>query len=701
MLNLIFCIHNHQPVGNFDHVLEDAYSRAYEPFLKKISKFPSIKLTLHTSGFLLDWLCEKQPAYIDLLAKMVDSKQVEILGGGFYEPVLAVIPEADRVGQIQMMSERVDELFGVRPRGLWLAERVWDPTLPKSLKDAGVEYVIVDDYHFIRSGLKKEELGGYYISEDQGSTIKVFPGSERLRYLIPFAPVDAFVDHINSLEGNLKGRAAIFADDGEKLGVWPGTDKWVYGEGWFESFLEKIESFGDTLKSVTFSEYIDSEEPLGRVYLPTTSYMEMGEWSLPAHVSKEYGELRDAIKGFEEGEKVLSFLQGGTWRNFFSKYPEANWMHKRMLKVSKEIGEASKSSSKYIIKEAKKHLYMAQSNDAYWHGVFGGLYLPHLRTAVFENLLKAETLLEKNPLNLVSTSLEDFDCDGFDEVIIKANDINLFFSPRMGGALMAIEAPVMGLNLTNVISRWFEGYHMKLKEAETGLTEDTTKSIHDRVVTKEEGLVNYLNFDSQRRASLVDHFLRQDESFDSFIRSTHGELTNLQETPYEQKLNPNGLTLKGQGRVMGSAFEIVKDVTITGEASFSASYSLSLADVSSLESSVCNFGVEFNLMLPCCDGPACYLELNTEVGVKYGLGERAEHENVKKIMLYDTFTGVKVTIKTSVGVGLWRFPIETVSLSEAGFERNYQGTSFLFFLPIEIRPSSKLDLRFDFVIEKI
>ena len=147
MLNFIFCIHNHQPVGNFDHVLEDAYTRAYEPFLKKISKFPSIKLTLHTSGLLLDWLCENQPAYIDLLARMVDSKQVEILGGGFYEPVLAVIPKADRLGQIQMMSERVYELFGVRPRGLWLAERVWEPTLPKSLKEAGI--VISDAYVII------------------------------------------------------------------------------------------------------------------------------------------------------------------------------------------------------------------------------------------------------------------------------------------------------------------------------------------------------------------------------------------------------------------------------------------------------------------------------------------------------------------------------------------------------------------------
>ncbi|MBI5453366.1 MAG: DUF1925 domain-containing protein, partial [Deltaproteobacteria bacterium] len=375
MTYFLFCIHNHQPVGNFDYVLEEAYEKSYWPFLQLISKYPSVKMSLHNSGYLIDWLIEKHPEYIELLKMMVGRGQVEIMGGGYYEPVLSVIPEEDRIGQIRMMSDKIEEVFGTRPRGIWLAERVWEPTLPTFIKKAGLEYLVVDDYHFIKAGLDKEDLGGYYITEDQGNVIKVFPGSEALRYLIPFRPNDAVVEHLKGLKGFLKkGNAAIYGDDGEKFGVWPGTHKWVFDDGWLESFLRSLEEKIDSVTIATFAEYIDREEPVGQVYLPTTSYMEMGEWSLPPDASKAYMKLVEDVRGWGEGERVRRFLQGGIWRNFFSKYPESNWMHKRMLLASRAVGNAPNLSheEKAI---AETHLYKGQCNDPYWHGVFGGLYL--------------------------------------------------------------------------------------------------------------------------------------------------------------------------------------------------------------------------------------------------------------------------------------------------------------------------------------
>ena len=166
MPNFIFCVHNHQPVGNFGHVIEDSYKDAYLPFLKAVEKQPSIKLSFHITGYLLDWLLQNHSPYIDMLHEMVKKGQVEIMGGGYYEPILAVIPPKDRVGQIRMMSDKLEAVFGKRPRGMWLAERIWEPQLPRYLKEAGMEYVVVDDYHFVKAGMKKEELAGYYITED-------------------------------------------------------------------------------------------------------------------------------------------------------------------------------------------------------------------------------------------------------------------------------------------------------------------------------------------------------------------------------------------------------------------------------------------------------------------------------------------------------------------------------------------------------
>ncbi|MCK5236807.1 MAG: hypothetical protein KAR06_07460, partial [Deltaproteobacteria bacterium] len=109
-------------MGNFDHVIEDAYNRSYMPFLKAMSKSPEFKFTLHNSGFLLKWIEKNKPEYIELAKALVKRGQLEILGGGMYEPILSVLYERDALGQIELLSNYIEGLFGVRPKGVWLAE---------------------------------------------------------------------------------------------------------------------------------------------------------------------------------------------------------------------------------------------------------------------------------------------------------------------------------------------------------------------------------------------------------------------------------------------------------------------------------------------------------------------------------------------------------------------------------------------------
>ncbi|HLE99142.1 MAG TPA: 4-alpha-glucanotransferase, partial [Gaiellaceae bacterium] len=237
---LAFCfgIHNHQPVGNFDHVLVEATERAYHPFLERLAVRPALRLTVHCSGNLLEWLRERSPRTFDLLAALAGRGQVELLTGGFYEPILAVLPDHDKLGQIERMSAFLKTHFGVRPRGMWLAERVWEPQLPRALAEAGVEYVLLDDSHFELAGLDAEALGGYYLTEDQGVTLRVFPISQRMRYLIPFADVGAGVDYLAARRGRVATLTMV--DDGEKFGVWPGTHAHVYDKGWLDRFFDRL-----------------------------------------------------------------------------------------------------------------------------------------------------------------------------------------------------------------------------------------------------------------------------------------------------------------------------------------------------------------------------------------------------------------------------------------------------------------------------
>lgn len=682
MTYFVFCIHNHQPVGNFDSVIEEAYQNSYWPFLDALSRHPEIKLSLHNTGFLLDWIAEKHPEYIELLRGMAASGQVEVMGGGYYEPVLSVIPEEDRVRQVTMFSERIEELLGVRPRGIWLAERVWEPTHPSIIRKAGLEYLVVDDYHFVKAGLLKDELGGYYTTEDQGNLIKIFPGNEALRYLIPFKPVESFEEYMRGIKNGFfkKGNAAIYGDDGEKFGVWPGTRQWVFEDGWLERFFEAIERNLDWIRPSTLGGYLDGEEPVGHTYLPNTSYMEMGEWALPAGASRDYMSLMEELGRLgETGSRARRFLQGGTWRNFLAKYPESNWMHKRMLMVSGELKRNARIGAGGPRKEAERRLYQAQCNDAYWHGVFGGLYLPHLRTAVYENLILAEDAALGRLVKGVEISAADLDADNHEEVIVRSSDLSVFLSPFNGGAVFELDYKPRGVNFQNTLTRYHEGYHYKLEASECGDDNGGAKSIHEIVKVKEEGLLRYLKYDRNRRASFIDHFLEEGLSLDDFYSHAYAEQGDFAWKKYERELLPASVVMRRSAEAFGTAHTVKKTLSAEANAlvmSYEVKGEAGRKGLGGL------FGVELNLILPGCEGPLCWYESNADLGGSgIGLGSKGTAEGVESLRLVDSWKGVGLSIEVDRPATLLRYPVHTVSLSEGGFEKIYQGSCLLFLFP--------------------
>ena len=93
MVRLVLGIHNHQPVGNFDHVFEKAHQLAYGPFLNALERHPHVKVSLHCTGPLWEWLEARRPEYLERVEALARSGRVELMGGAFYEAVLAAVPE--------------------------------------------------------------------------------------------------------------------------------------------------------------------------------------------------------------------------------------------------------------------------------------------------------------------------------------------------------------------------------------------------------------------------------------------------------------------------------------------------------------------------------------------------------------------------------------------------------------------------------
>src|SRR5215212_6039036 len=392
-VRLILALHNHQPVGNFDGVFEAAYRESYLPFLDVLEGYPDIPFSLHTSGPLMEWLVERKPEYVARVRAMVESGRVEILGGGFYEPIMTMIPHRDRVGQIRAYTAYLDELFGTSVRGMWMPERVWEQHLVAALAEAGIEFTILDDFHFQRAGLGDSELFGYYLTEDDGRLLKVFPGSEKLRYTIPFQEPHATYEYLRRLADERPGSTVVFADDGEKFGSWPDTHDHVYARGWLRRFCDMIAGNRGWLEATSFARAVEETLPLGKVYLPDSSYREMTEWALPAGRLATYQETIKQTASEPAAERLRPFVRaGGFWRNFKARYSESDEMYTRMLGVSRRLAdaEADPSTDPDYLEVARQELYRGQCNCPYWHGAFGGLYLPHLRNAIYRHLIAAD-----------------------------------------------------------------------------------------------------------------------------------------------------------------------------------------------------------------------------------------------------------------------------------------------------------------------
>jgi len=683
-IDLLFGIHNHQPIGNFEFVFEETYKNAYLPFIEVLENHPSIKIAIHFTGILLDWLIINKPGLIRKIKKMVARGQLEILTGGYYEPILCVIPEKDRIGQIKKLSDKIKKVFDYKPEGLWLAERVWEPTLPSTLSEVGVTYSILDDTHFKYAGLIDDQLNGYYITEELGKTIDLFPISRRLRYAIPFEDPDVTIEYLRSMATEAGNNMVVFADDGEKFGAWPNTYDHVYKARWLDRFFCALEENSSWINLLHFSQARKSTDPLGRIYLPTASYSEMMQWSLFPDAFKSYADFEHYLSENGIYEDVHVFVRGGFWRNFMAKYSEVDNMHKKMLRISDRLWNLPQSKQKKL-KKAFDHLWAGQCNCPYWHGVFGGLYLSHLRDAIYQNLIQAEILIEREIVqSFPSIEMVDLNLDGKHDAIITTQYYNAHVNFGSGGTLTELDYKPLAKNILDTVTRREEGYHDKLKGAVVigeAANRDETASIHDLVLAKEPNLISHLHYDFYERKSYLDHFLGDETTLNSFADSQYTEEGDFLKGTYVPVRKKSGedsilISMQRKGNIWNKGKK--EPVTVNKKLRFQNEESTIIAEYTLINHSQrildLWFGIEFNFGLQA--GHAEDRFYFNEIGPledKY-LDSVGSMENANFLGLVDQWRQLDIRLRMNKKSTIWRFPIETISLSEGGFEKVYQSS---------------------------
>ena len=732
---LALAIHNHQPVGNFGWVFEDVYEKAYAPLLQALERHPGVRLSLHYTGPLIEWIRAEHPDFVQRLGALVARDQVEMLGGGYYEPVLVSLPERDRHGQLVRMADDVERLFGRRPRGAWLAERVWEPQLPAVLADAGYDWTILDDNHFRAAAIAEDAMWGAYVTEDQGRLLRVFGTEQGLRYRIPFGAPEDVIAHLRDHATEDGRRLGMMGDDGEKFGAWPGTYEHCWGANrWIDRFFGLLEQNAGWLTTVTPSAWLDHEPPVGRIYVPTASYIEMGEWALPAAESTVFTAL--VKRAFEHDLPEKRYLRGGFWRNFQARYREINDLHKQMLRVSAKVAAMRDGDEK---EAALDHLYRGQSNDCYWHGLFGGIYIVHMRLATHAHLIAAEDIADRvrardarpgRPADAGAVpallapadgaARFDADLDGVPEAYLAAPGEVVVVDLAEGAAIGSWDLRATRMALASVMRRRPEAYHATLRAHEESAVRaqepvavpagdaaspaepsgpEAPRTIHDIVTAKEPGLSRLLVYDRHERRSALVHVVPPGSDTGAFRRQDYEELADLVDDPYRvARLVDGELVAERDGRLSGEPVMARKRLRVGG-GRLDPWLAFELAIEHRGETPVrADLVVEWNVDLAGGGGnPAAFYSVPSSPPRRYA-HDSAEQPGLPPWLAFGNDTeGAEVRVTFGSPAEVAWYPVETVSNSEAGFERQYQGSCLLLRWPLALAPgeSQRVEIRFE------
>jgi len=642
-IKFVMVLHNHQPCDNFGWVFEDAYRKSYKPFIDTLEKYPDVKIVMHYSGSLLEWLKENKPDFLLRIKTLLETGQIEILTGGFYEPIFSMIPENDRKAQVGLLTDFIKENFGYQPKGAWITERVWDEGIPDLFQRQGIKYTVIDEHHLKQAGIKGDEISGCY---ETNNGFKVFASSRKLRYALPFAKVRSTIEYFKNLHG--KEDCIVFADDGEKFGFWPHTYKWVYDKGWLNSLFRYL-STSPIVRTCTFSDIASDINPICKVSIPQTSYCEMMDWAQ------------------------------GNFKNFFKIYPEANIMRNRMLTVSEDIEKIdarhlADENQKSMHKEACIELYKAQSGCAYWHGIFGGLYINHLRQGVYKHLINAQKKLETlSKYKGIYLRMHDFDNDDKEEVILGNRFFDLYIKPDNAGSIFGFDNKVKSYNMVNTITRKRESYHSKLfgkkrtslNDVKSDIENNKYIDIHDVLGINGRNLKKYLIYDDAKKDSILEYIIKEEPDFRNARFNERGNFIKLQRAPsrvdkiidrdYASLMLEKEEVLYFDG--IKQRIYISKELTVLNAPEIYVEYAIRNLSGDKFSAT---FAIEYNWSF-----------MNRQ------FLKRRHFKAVNSFTFDDEWSGIKLKYYFNDPVSIWTMPVYTVNETEMGLGKTYQYISFL------------------------
>ena len=648
--NLILIFHSHLHSSALKEPSQSEGIQQQIKFLNLFHKFKNIKGTFHFSGHLLENLDKKYPDFSQSIRSLLDNSQIELLSGGAYEPFFTLIPKEDRESQITTMNRLLNHKFGYNPHGAWITEHVWEPSLASVLAKTRISYLCLPKEYFTFTGINETDVSGYYITEDEGKKVAIFPITHSLNDLAKNYSVDESLSKLINKESHQKNKLSVISLDMSSIEI--------EMLDWVSKLLILLETKVDDIETALPSEYFQKTKPQGRIYLPHNQCIK--PWSTPKK-----------------------------WDNSLLRYTEANLLHKKMLRVSKKINSAQEGKSRFkviktMISEAKDLLLLGQMYNCYSDDPINGIYIPETRESTYANLIKSENLIDtasRQTSKWIQLFENDFDCDGNDEIIIETETQNVYISPALGGSIIEHDLRLKLINIVNIISRREEPYHNNQDKAFEAL--------------KNGGLI----YDDHLKANFIDRFLEAEPGLEQVISNQFKNLTKELMPMYtvekiKAKEETGKVTLISNVLIREKdEIELRKQYGVrSGDSKLTAEYLLSNK---SQEKVSFVFSVELNLNIGFIESKNSFLYLDGNPDKKTdnpNFSSAEEIKSINQLTFRSKEKAIDFILSFNKSCNIYRYPIKTIAYKYKKLQPIYQGMTILFSWNVDLDSTTPFEL---------
>ena len=416
-------------------ILENDYQTVYKPLLKFLYNNPSLDFSLSFSGLQLSYFKNRKKEVITILKEMIERKQLEILGGGYYSPVLPLLFPVDRNGQIDMLSAEIRQTLGKRPRGVTLFADCWDSSLVNNLQTCGIEYTCLDSSIFGPDKLKFLPV----IMTDLGKSIEIYPSYENFTPIKTESPKD-FLDRITKAVEKIEKKDKYLQVQPERIvtiNLSHSDVSELNSVKWFEKFGAYLNENNDSrIRFTTLNKYKKNHS----IKIP--GYISSGM----NHRIAEGTEL--AIFGSKGKEiKALNAF------DFMQIYNPSHSLYNRMMYVSMLVNQCK--IDKMRKKAAREKLWEAQNGLGLlctYKSIFNN---SKYRQQAFKNLMDCEKILRETDSFKETITTFDYDGDGLHEYVCRMENYFSYIS-LISGSILDLEPIKNSGNYADNLNRIYE-----------------------------------------------------------------------------------------------------------------------------------------------------------------------------------------------------------------------------------------------------